>query len=59
MIFLCELVSGSPTPNIERSEIEFFAQDDLPPLSQSRTLPEDIHLIFEHHKDQDLGVYVD
>ena len=59
MIFLCELVSGSPTPNIEISEIEFFAQDDLPPLSQSRTLPEDIQLIFEHHKDQDLGVYVD
>lgn len=59
MIFLCELVSGSPTTNIEISEIDFFSLDDLPPLSQSRVLPEDIKLVFDHYNDSNLSVYVD
>lgn len=59
MIFLCELVSGSPTTNIEISEIDFFSLDDLPPLSQSRVLPEDIKLVFDHYNNQNLSVYVD
>lgn len=59
MFFLCELVSGAPTTNIEISEIDFFSLNELPPLSQSRVLPEDIKLVFDHYNDSNLNVYVD
>lgn len=59
MFFLCELVSGLPTTNIEISAIDFFSLNELPPLSQSRVLPEDIKLVFDHYNDSNLNVYVD
>ncbi len=59
MIFLCELVSGEAKANIEISEIDFFSFDNLPELSQGRTLPDDIKLIFEHANNPALNVYID
>nr|WP_321238878.1 NUDIX domain-containing protein [uncultured Tolumonas sp.] len=59
MIFLCELVSGEPKANIEISEIDFFSLENLPELSQGRTLPDDIKLIFEHENNPALNVYID
>lgn len=34
--FLCEITGGTATSNLEISEIEFFAQDKLPELSETR-----------------------
>ncbi len=59
MFFVCSLVSGSPEVNIEISEIGFFELNNLPELSQSRVLPEDIEMVFRHHGNSQLPVSVD
>jgi len=59
MFFLCDFVSGEPMINIEISEIDFFDLDNLPNLSESRVLPEDIAMMFEHYKNPNLAVSVD
>lgn len=37
LIFLCELLGGTPAASEETSEVGFFAFDELPPLSLIRT----------------------
>ena len=40
LLFLCELISGEPTPSLETSAVAFFAMDELPDhLSGERTTP--------------------
>ncbi|MFT9399273.1 NUDIX hydrolase [Acetobacter sp.] len=51
LFFLGEITGGSPTTSIETSEVRFFGQDELPEdLSLGRVLPEQIALLFAHHK---------
>ena len=59
MFFLCEFESGTATPNIEISDIEFFALDDLPKLSEGRVLERDITMMFEYHASPSKAVLVD
>ncbi|WP_299727477.1 NUDIX hydrolase [uncultured Endozoicomonas sp.] len=59
MIFLCELTGGSPKENIEISEIGFFDVNDLPELSEGRTLPRDIKLLLEHKNALELPTAFD
>lgn len=59
LFFLCDFVGGEPTPNIEISQIDFFAPDQLPPLSQGRVLTQDIAMIFDYLKSPNQAVYVD
>lgn len=59
MFFLCEYVSGEPKQNIEVSEIDFFARDQIPALSTSRVLPRDIEMIFDTFYGEDCHVHVD
>lgn len=59
LIFLCELTGGAPRPNIEISEIGFFAVDELPELSGGRTLPEDIELLVTHKNNRSLPTVFD
>lgn len=50
LFFLCELIDGQPTSSIETDGAAFFQEDALPALSLSRTLPEQISQMFEHHR---------
>lgn len=59
LFFLCDFVSGTPTPNIEISEIDFFAIDKIPPLSAGRTSMEDIETAFTHAQQDNLPILVD
>ncbi len=54
LFFLCELVSGSPSPSIETEEVEFFAEDAIPELSLGRVTPVQITRLFQHHRLPDL-----
>jgi ADP-ribose pyrophosphatase YjhB (NUDIX family) len=47
-VFLCEIEAGKPTPSIETTEIGFFPEDSLPPLSLGRVTPSQIHRFFAH-----------
>ncbi|WP_068717837.1 NUDIX hydrolase [Vibrio tritonius] len=59
LFFICEFVGGEITENIEISEAGFFSLDDIPPLSESRTLMSDIEMMFAHYNNPSLPVYVD
>lgn len=54
LFFLCEITGGAPTESYETTGVEFFAEDNLPPLSISRTLPFQIARMFEHYRDRAL-----
>jgi ADP-ribose pyrophosphatase YjhB (NUDIX family) len=53
LFFLCELISGSPSPSIETEEVGFFAEDAIPPLSLGRVTPAQITRLFEHYRHPD------
>ncbi len=49
LFFLCELVGGAPAENLETSEVDFFAQQQIPELSLTRVVPSQIERLFEHY----------
>lgn len=50
LFFLCELVGGAAALNHETDGVDFFTEDVLPPLSLTRVVPEEIALLFDHHR---------
>jgi ADP-ribose pyrophosphatase YjhB (NUDIX family) len=50
LCFLCDLVGGQATPSYETDGVGFFSEDALPPLSLTRVMPDQIALMFEHHR---------
>ncbi|MBM4029045.1 MAG: NUDIX hydrolase [Planctomycetes bacterium] len=54
LFFLCEITSGAATESYETTGVDFFAEDPLPPLSISRTLPFQIARLFEHYRNRAL-----
>lgn len=57
--FLCEIIGGEPTENIEILEIGFFTEDKLPPLSPFRVSEEQIKRMFEHKRNPDWPMDID
>lgn len=54
MFIQCELIGGAAATSTETDVIRFFGEDELPPLSQTRVTPWQIHRLFEHHRDPQL-----
>ncbi len=46
IFFLCKLLGGQPTTSLETTEVGFFAEDALPPLSLSRNTYEELAKAF-------------
>ena len=60
LFFLCELTGGAAATSLETSAVDWFALDDLPPLSVGRTLPEDIALLADaQHQPDSTPCYFD
>lgn len=59
LLFVCDFKGGEATPNIEVSEIDFFPVDQLPELSQGRTIARDIELLHKHYKTPELPTEFD
>lgn len=59
MFILCELLGGSPQPNIETDQVEFFSEQNIPQLSLFRVTPSQIIRLFEHHRHPDLPTDLD
>lgn len=51
--FMCELIGGSAAESLETAGAQFFAADELPPLSLPRITPELIARFFEHRLHPD------
>ena len=51
IFFLCEVVGGELQASHEVSEVGWFGQDHIPPLSLDRVVPGEIELFFAYHAD--------
>ena len=54
VIFLCDLVGGSPRTSLETDAVDFFGEDELPSLSESRVLPAQVKRAFAFARDPNL-----
>jgi ADP-ribose pyrophosphatase YjhB (NUDIX family) len=59
LYFLCEITGGQAQTSIETDAVDFFAEDQLPPLSLQRITPGQIELMFRHHRERDLPTTFD
>jgi ADP-ribose pyrophosphatase YjhB (NUDIX family) len=59
LFFLCELTGGEPRTSLETDGVDFFAIDDLPPLSLGRTLPDDVALVADYRQAPERPCYFD
>lgn len=55
----CEIIGGQPVKGIETSEVKFFAENELPPLSIARNTLSQIELVFNYLKNPQKAVYFD
>jgi len=51
IFFLCEIIGGEPKTSHETTEVAFFGEDEIPPLSKGRTLPHEIKQFFRMYRD--------
>ena len=51
LVFRCELAGGAPSASAETSEVGFFAEGQIPPLSLTRILPEQLQFVFRSLRD--------
>ena len=59
LLFLAEFQGGTATTSIETSAVAFFPIDELPPLSEGRTLPDDIREAYAAHLDPGIQPVID
>ncbi|MEK3888287.1 NUDIX hydrolase [Bacillus sp. FSL K6-3431] len=51
IFILCEKIGGAANIGVETNDIDFFAEDQLPPLSENRNTESQIKLLFPFLKD--------
>ena len=59
LMFLCEITGEPGELCHDITDAAFFPLDDLPPLSEHRTLPKHIELLWNHHQNLDLPTSFD
>ncbi|WP_053362383.1 NUDIX hydrolase [Bacillus sp. FJAT-27251] len=55
----CEIIGGAPMEGVETDAVDFFAEDELPPLSAARNTKSQIRLAFKHLHNPQEPVYFD
>ncbi len=55
----CEIVGGQAVEGVETSAVQFFAENELPPLSAARNTMSQMEMIFRFLKNPDAAVYFD
>lgn len=55
----CEIIGGNPKTGIETSDIDFFAENELPPLSMDRNTESQINVAFRHMHNPNEPIYFD
>jgi len=59
LFFICEITGGQATTSSETEQVAFFEESDLPELSITKILPEQITKMFEHYRRDELPAYFD
>jgi ADP-ribose pyrophosphatase YjhB (NUDIX family) len=57
--FICEITGGAPRHSNETDGVEFFALDQLPPLSTGRSTAAQIRRMYVHHLHRELPTEFD
>ena len=50
LLFVCEVIRGSPTTSVETESVGFFRSNELPELSRYRVTLAQVECLFEHHR---------
>ena len=50
LVFLCEILDETPSPEIDSAGVEFFSEEEVPGLSLTRVTPAQVERFFEHHR---------
>ena len=50
VFFRCEIIGGGPATSAEIQDVGFFAEDTIPALSLTRTMPSQVARTFEHYR---------
>lgn len=59
LFILCRIVSGEAAGGVETSEVAFFAEDELPELSEERNTREQLLTMFQFYKNPEKPVILD
>jgi ADP-ribose pyrophosphatase YjhB (NUDIX family) len=59
LFFLCEITGGRATTSSETEQVAFFEESDLPELSITKILPEQIAKMFDYYRHNELPTYFD
>lgn len=59
MFIQCEIIGGQPMEGIETSAVEFFSENELPPLSIARNTKNQIEMAFKNLNNTQEPVYLD
>jgi len=59
VFILCQIVGGAAAGGVETSEVGFFAEEELPPLSLQRNTPAQLALMFAYHRNPNMPVTLD
>jgi len=59
MFIQCEIIGRQPMKGVETSAVEFFAENNLPPLSIARNTQTQIEMIFKHLYNPKEPIYLD
>ena len=59
LFFIGELCGGQARESIETSDVEFFSENAIPPLSLTRVIPEQIRHMFAHFRNPALPTSFD
>lgn len=59
LFILCEIVGGEAATGIETSEVAFFGEDELPPLSVERNTEAQLRLMFDYLRNPEKPVILD
>ena len=59
LAFLCELIGGEPRTSAETTEVAWFGQNEIPPLSLGRVTEEQIMRWFKHWREPDMPTEFD
>jgi ADP-ribose pyrophosphatase YjhB (NUDIX family) len=51
LFFLCEIIGGEAKTSNETSEVAFFGENEIPPLSPGRTSEKQIKLFFDYYRN--------
>jgi ADP-ribose pyrophosphatase YjhB (NUDIX family) len=54
LVFLCEILDGTPSRTVDSDGVGFFGEHELPRLSLSRVTPALMKRFFAHHRRSDL-----